>query len=389
MNTLGPADIRHSNALACVEAFRAVDEPLTITDIATRTGLSHPTIDSVIAGFMARGLVGEAPAAEAVSSGGRPARRFSLEATSALIAAIDAGPRNVRVLIADLRGRIVSRATTVVEGAPSAQERLEIVSAVTAEALALSGSPAENLQAACVAVSGIVGDEGRLINSFALPDWNGVGIAEFIADRFGCATVLENDIKLAAYAEHHMGAAQDVDNILFIQIGNRISLSQTFDGQIFQGAHRSAGEVSSLRGMRWTTTSVKGQLTWRGGDTAEQVLARAAAGEADALHEVQEFVREISPVLTTVSLVVDPARIVIGGGLSRAGDVVVDMLRDEIHRLIVLAHKPDVTASPLGSIGTACGALALAFQFGSEALFGIDRVPVPAIILDRETVELA
>lgn len=389
MNTLGPADIRHANALACINAFRAVDDPLSISDIATRTGLSRPTIESVISGFEVRGLITEVAAAEAASSGGRPARRYALESTSALVAGIDAGPRNVRVLIADLRGRVVARATTVVEGAPTSDERLALVSAVTAEALQHSGIRDANLQAACVAVSGIVGESGRLINSFAVPEWNGVAIAEHIAAGFDCATVLENDIKLAAYAEHHMGAAQDVDNILFIQIGNRISLSQTFDGQIFHGAHRSAGEVSSLRGMHWTKTSVKGQLTWRSGETAEQVFASASAGDPSALSEVTAFIQEIAPLLTTVSLVVDPARIVIGGGLSRAGALFVDMLRSEIHRLIVLAHKPDVTASPLGSIGTATGALALAFQTGSESLFGIGDVAVPAIVLDRETREVA
>lgn len=389
MNTLGPANIRHANALACIDVFRAVDEPLSISDIAARTGLSRPTIESVISGFELRGLVTEVEAAEAASSGGRPARRYALEATSALVAGIDAGPRNVRVLIADLRGHIIARATKVIAGAPASDERLDIVSAVTAEALERSGVPAANLQAACIAVSGIVGESGRLIDSFAVPEWNGVSIAEHIAAGFDCAAVLENDIKLAAYAEHHMGAAQDVDNILFIQIGNRISLSQTFDGQIFQGAHRSAGEVSSLRGMHWTKTSVKGQLTWRSGQTAEQVFASAATGDATALDEVTAFIQEIAPLLTTVSLVVDPARIVVGGGLSRAGDLFVDMLREEMHRLIVLANKPEVTASPLGSIGTASGALALAFQFGSESLFGIADVTVPTFVLDRETTEIA
>ncbi|MDQ0643599.1 ROK family transcriptional regulator [Microbacterium murale] len=389
MNTLGPANIRHANALACIDAFRSVEEPLSISDIAARTGLSRPTIESVISGFEARGLVAEAAAAEAASSGGRPARRYALESTSSVVAGIDAGPRNVRVLIADLRGRIIARATKVIDGAPTSDERLAIVTAVTADALQRSGVSAANLQAACIAVSGIVGESGRLINSFAVPEWNGVAIAEHIADSYDCVAVLENDIKLAAYAEHNMGAAHDVDNILFIQIGNRISLSQTFDRQIFHGAHRSAGEVSSLRGMHWTKTSIKGQLTWRSGETAEQVFARASAGDETALSEVVAFIREIAPLLTTVSLVVDPARIVVGGGLSRAGDLFVDMLREEIHRLIVLADKPDVTASPLGSIGAATGALALAFQFGSESLFGIADVAVPAIVLDRETREIA
>lgn len=388
MNQLGPADIRRSNALACLSALRATEEPVTISDLVGVTALSRPTVEAVIASFEQRGTVVAASASAGSSAGGRPARRYALDEMSALVAGIDAGPRNIRVLISDLRGRVVSRADATAPETLDGAERIDLVMDTVHKALDASGAESGRLQASCTAVSGIVGEDGRLIDSFAVPEWNGVAIAEQVAERFGCEAMLENDIKLAAYAEHHMGAARGIDEILFIQIGNRISLSQTFGGQIFQGAHRSAGEVGSLRGMRWTRTSVKGNLTWRTGSSGEQVFASASAGDADALQEVREFITEIAPLLSTVALVVDPARIVIGGGLSRAGELV-EMLRDEIHRLIILSAQPEVVASPLGSIGTAAGALALAFQRGSERLFGIPDAPVPAIALSADEQAIA
>lgn len=380
MNALGPADIRHANALACIAALRASEDAVTITDIAAATGLSRPTIDAVLATMETRGTV-TARAPETVGTGGRPARRYTLDATSALVAGIDAGPHNVRVLLADLRGRVVARAERAVPEEPSAQERLEFVSSVVTEALTASGIAPDRLRGAGVAVSGILSADGRLLDSIAVPEWNGLAIAERIGTRFGCAALLENDIKLAAFAEHHAGAARDVDDILFIQIGNRISLSQTAQRQIFQGAHRSAGEVGSLRGMRWASNSVKGQLTWQTAATAEEVFARAVNGDRAALDEVRTFTREIAPLLSTVTLVVDPARIVVGGGLTRSGDLFVDMLRDEIHHLIVLDQKPEVVASPLASSATAVGALALGFQTWSTELFGVSDVPVPEMTL--------
>lgn len=388
MNQLGPADIRRSNALACLSALRATEEPVTISDLVAVTALSRPTVDAVIASFEQRGTVVAASASAGTSAGGRPARRYALDEMSALVAGIDAGPRNIRVLISDLRGRVVSRADATAPETLDGAERVDLVMDTVHKALDASGAEPGRLQASCTAVSGIVGEDGRLVDSFAVPEWNGVAIAEQVAERFGCESMLENDIKLAAYAEHHMGAARGIDEILFIQIGNRISLSQTFGGQIFQGAHRSAGEVGSLRGMRWTRTSVKGNLTWRTGASGEQVFASASAGDADALEEVREFITEIAPLLSTVALVVDPARIVIGGGLSRAGDLV-EMLRDEIRRLIILPAQPEVVASDLGSIGTAAGALALAFQRGSERLFGIPDAPVPAITLPADEQAIA
>jgi predicted NBD/HSP70 family sugar kinase len=235
------------------------------------------------------------------------------------------------------------------------------------------------LRAACVAVSGILAADGRIADSFAVPEWNGAPVAEEFESLLGCGVTLENDIKLSALAEHHMGAAQDVDDIVFVQIGNRISIALTLDRTIFQGRHRSAGEVGSLRGMRWASNSVRGELTWRTGASAEEVLGRAERGDAEALAEVRTFIEEIAPLLTTVTLVADPDRIIIGGGLSRAGGLFVDMLRERIHHLIVLDVDHEVMASSLGSIGAACGALALAFQTGSADLFGYPGVSVPPI----------
>lgn len=380
MIALGPADIRHANALACIGVLSASDDALTIADIAAATGLSRPTVDAVLSTMEQDGLVA-ARGTQTLGTGGRPARRFALDATSALVAGIDAGPRNVRVLLADLRGRVIGRAERAVPERPSAQERLDFIADVVAEALASSGFGPDRLRAACVGVSGILSADGKLLDSIAVPEWNGYDIAGSIGARFGCAALLENDIKLAALAEHHAGAARDVDDILFIQIGNRISLGQTAQRQIFQGAHRSAGEVGSLRGMRWASNSVKGQLTWQTAATAEEVFALAIAGDDIALAEVRAFTREIAPLLATVSLVVDPARIVVGGGLTRAGDLFIDMLRDEIHHLIVLQHKPEVVASPLASSATAVGALALGFQSWSSELFGVAGVPVPELAL--------
>lgn len=379
MNPVGPADIRRANAITGLQALRDAGAALSISEICQRTQLSRPTVDAVIGDFEARGVIIAAPTDESGAAGGRPARRYVINPSNALVAGIDAGPRNIRVLLADLQGNVVSRTQSAITGEPNAHERLKFVGDTVQRALEESGVPADRLRGACVAVSGIISADGILADSIAVPEWAGADIAGAIADRFGCDTLLENDIKLAAFAEHHMGAAQDVDSILYTQIGNRVSLAMTFDGQIFQGARRSSGEVGSLRGMRWASNAVKGQLTWTSGASAEEVFARALAGDKDALAEVRVFTAEIAPLITTASLVLDPALVVVGGGLSQAGDLLVSLLRDEIHRLIVLDAKPDVAASPLGSIGTALGALALAFQTWSEPLFGIVGVPVPAI----------
>lgn len=377
MTSLSPADIRHVNALSCVHVLRSAPGALSISDVAARTGLSRPTVEAVVVDLESRGLLTEAPATPAPSSGGRPARHYSFDADSSIVAGIDAGPNNIRVILANLRGTLVGRYDRQISGPLSGAERVDAVISAVHEALTRSELTSDKLQAACVGVSGIVSDDGAISQSFVVPEWNGVGVASQVSEAFGAHVFLENDIKLAGFAEHHLGAAELAENIIYLQIGNRISMSLMIGRNIHQGAHRSSGEIGSQRGMRWTSTAVHGQLMWSSAPTAEQVFANARKGDAAAIAEIQRFVAEIAPHVTMVALALDPDLIVVGGGLSRSSDYFVDLLRTEIHRLVMLEGKPSVAGSTLGSDGTLFGALALAFQNSSQTLFGIEGVPVP------------
>lgn len=377
MTTLSPADIRHVNALSCVHVLRSAPGALSISDVAARTGLSRPTVEAVVVDLESRGLLTEAPATPTPSSGGRPARHYRFDADSSIVAGIDAGPNNIRVILANLRGTLIGRYDRQISGPLTGAERVDAVISAVREALTRSELTPDKLQAACVGVSGIVSDDGAISQSFVVPEWNGVGVARQVSEAFGAHVFLENDIKLAGFAEHHLGAAELAENIIYLQIGNRISMSLMIGGNIHQGAHRSSGEIGSQRGMRWTSTAVHGQLMWSSAPTAEQVFANARAGDAAAIAEIQRFVAEVAPHVTMVALAVDPDLIVIGGGLSRSSDYFVDLLRTEIHRLVMLEGKPSVAGSTLGSDGTLFGALALAFQNSSQTLFGIEGVPVP------------
>src|SRR5699024_9146146 len=142
-----------------------------------------------------------------------------------------------------------------------------------------------------------------------------------------------NDIKLAALAEHHLG--DDAESILFVQLGHRISVASILGGTILQGAHRLAGELGSQRGMRWTDASTRGRLQWSTGEEARPLLERAAQGEVAAQREIEEFCAQIAPRLATVLLTLDPERVVVGGGLSRAGETLLEPLRRALGDLLM------------------------------------------------------
>lgn len=374
------ADIRQANAVNCIQTWRSSAEPLTIAELAQRTGLSRPTVDAVLSTLEQDGIVSELPADASGSQGGRPARRFRFEALSAVVAGIEAAPLGVTVLLADLRGRVIARTSLPTGRELPAGQRLAVVIDAVRQALAIAGLPLNRLKAACVGVSGVIGHDGKISRSYFVPEWNNADISTRLSVELGCTVFLENDIKLAAYAEHHHGASQLASSSVYFQIDRHIAFATTLNGKIHQGAHKSAGELASLRGMRWTTNTVQGEVVWKSARSLDELVELANGGNEAALLEFRTFTSEIATRVVTVSLIVDPDLIVIGGGFA-TNETFMNGLRAEIDRLTLLDAKPGVLASTLHGEGTLIGALALSFQECSTDLYGTAGLPVPELTI--------
>ena len=86
---------------------------------------------------------------------------------------------------------------------------------------------------------------------------------------------------------------------------------------------------------------------------------------------------QIAPRLATVLLTLDPERVVVGGGLSRAGATLLDPLRRALGGLLHDGARPRSGWRRLTTDGVLVGALGLAFAHGSMQLFGVPEVPAP------------
>lgn len=375
--------VRQSNARGCLLALRDSPAPLTVAEVAARTGLSRPTADAVLQGLVLAGPVALAPPVETTVRG-RPARRFGFDPSAATVAAVDIGSRTIHCLLADAGGAITVRQSAPVDPAGGASRLDTVVDLLHASGEELDRrrrreddhAPVDRpyrVAAVGVAVPGILTGDGRVTQSLAIPDLVGVDIRAELGARLGCPVIVENDIKLAAYAEHHLGPP--ASTMTYLDFGHRISVALIVEGKILQGSHRLAGELGSQRGMRWTRSSRRGRLRWSTGDTAEQLFIRAAAGEREAIREIDRFCAEVAPRIAAVLLTIDPDLVVVGGGLARAGSTLLDPLRENVHQLLITAEKPDLVAARLTSEGAAIGALGYAFEEHSTAVFGVSAVP--------------
>ena len=360
---------RSANQVACLRFLADADEARTVGAISEGTGLSRPTVHAVLDDLLETGLV-EA-ASPATAGPGRPARAFRFARETGLVAGVDLGPRGARAIICDLSGRRMGYA----ELAP---ERKADLSLIPRALEAAAGSiDLGRLRAVGVGLPGVVEADGRLRASLAMPDMVGLPVAELLAKELGQPIVVDNDIKLAALAEQRGGAGRGYSDVVYLQIGHRLSVSIVLNGVIRQGRHRLAGELGAQRGMRWTRNAQRGQLVWSVRPTSAEVLSAAAAGDVDAQAEVEDFCAQIAGRIATVLLVVDPEVVVVRGGALQDSGALLRPLAAAVEQELVFPERPPFVASALGREAVVLGAVGNAFDRCSSGIYGVHDYPSP------------
>ncbi|MFD7296417.1 ROK family protein [Streptomyces sp. NPDC059897] len=374
---------RAANQVACLGVLAEADEACTIGVISEATGLSRPTVRAVLDDLVELGMVESVSAASA--GPGRPARAFRFVREGGLVAGVDLGPRGARAVICDLSGRRVGYAEAApdehgVEGAEQHVGRHADLALISRALDAAAGSSLDlgQLRAVGIALPGVVEADGRLRASLAMPDLAGLPVAELLAKDLGQKpVVVDNDIKLAGLAEQRAGAGRGYSDVVYLQIGHRLSVSIVLDGSIRQGSHRLAGELGAQRGMRWTRNARRGQLVWSSRRTSAQVLSAAAAGDAEAQAEVEDFCAQIAERVATVLLVVDPEVVVVRGGAAKDVGALLRPLEAAIERELVSPERPSFVASGLGREAVVLGAVGNAFDRCGSEIYGVHGYPSP------------
>ncbi|GAA1564946.1 ROK family transcriptional regulator [Kribbella hippodromi] len=362
---------RSANQVACLRALADADTARTVGALSADTGLSRPTVHAVLDDLVDLGLVESTN--PAIAGPGRPAKAFRFAREAGLVAGVDLGPRGARAVICDLAGQRVGYTELAGEGAVD----LALIQRTLSAAADESSLDPKRIRAVGVGLPGVVEADGSLRVSLALPDLVGVPVAEVLSAELDRPVAVDNDIKLAALAEQRGGAGRGYSDVVYLQIGHRLSVSIVLNGVIRQGRHRLAGELGAQRGMRWTRNAQRGQLVWSSQPTGAAVLKAAAAGDADAQAEIDDFCDQIAGRVTAVLLVVDPEIVVVRCGPTQYSDALLRPLAAAVRQQLIFPEHPPFVASALGREAVVLGAVGTAFDRYSSGIYGVHDYPSP------------
>ncbi|MGW2377225.1 MULTISPECIES: ROK family protein [Kitasatospora] len=221
--------------------------------------------------------------------------------------------------------------------------------------------------AAGIAVPGIVDEAAGTAILAANLGWRRLPVRDWLAEELGLPVALGHDVRAGGLAEARVGAGRGSRDFLFVPVGTGIAAALMSDGQAVTGSHVRAGELGHLvvrpggrpcpcggRGCLETVASAAAvarrytAATGEGGVTAKDVGERAAAGDQAALTVWNEAIEALADALAAAVTLLDPERIVIGGGLARAGDPYFTPLRAALAERLTFQTVPRIVPAELG-----------------------------------------
>ncbi len=227
--------------------------------------------------------------------------------------------------------------------------------------------------------------------------WRDEPLRAHLETELDLPVIIENDANAAAWGEFRFGAGEDVDSLLMLTIGTGVGGGIVLDGELGRGGFGMGGEVGHLtmvpdgvpcgcgnlgclesygsgsalvrmtREHAADDPAAAAVLARAGGDaekiTGPMVTTAAAEGDAFALARLAELGDWIGRGVASLTAVLDPNVVVIGGGVSEAGDLLLEPIRDSFARHVTgRGHRPlaEVRGARLGNAGGIVGVADLA-----------------------------
>lgn len=384
----GTGLVRVLNEQAVVETILHAGE-ISRPGIARETGLSLPTVTSLVDSLESIGLVKEQRVA--YGSVGRPAALYALDPQAGYVFAINLGPGQIRAGITDLFGEIAVQRVEATERT-SAESIINQLARLYNTLLTESGFDDGAAGVACLGVPGVWNPETDRIGAAPnLPMLTDIPLQASIQAALGLPLTIENDVNLAAIAEYWKGNARGHDTFVSFFISTGIGLGIVIDGEIYHGNNGAAGEIGLLpigadpfdpalrpHGPFENSASepsfyatLRAALADGAASTLtaeadiDRIIAAAEAGDALAVTILDDEARKVAVGVATVVAVLDPSLVILGGEVGAHTELAraVYQYADQL-----IPWMPPMEISALGENATFYGAIALGLPAARSAI---------------------
>lgn len=304
---------------------------------------------------------------------------------------VDLGGTNIKIAVVDRGGNVIYSDSTPTEAHKGYGHTIHNIINAIKGILSKNNLDISQIGGIGFGCPGMV-DPIRGIVKFLpnIPGWIDIELADIIQKELGLKAAVDNDVRCAALGEYHFGAGKEYNNMVCLTIGTGIGSGIIIDGKLLRGANHSAGEIGHMilkdyggpicgcgnTGCLETLASgptivemaekyimggksAKFRELAGDGEITPEIVARAASFGDEVAKRIFKITGYwVGIAVANVANLLNPEIVIIGGGVTNAGDLLMDPIRDTVNdrALKTATQKLIITTAELGNSAGVIGA---------------------------------
>jgi glucokinase len=375
---------------------------MTRHELRLNVDLAKSTVKDITDDLIRDGLVDEVGTAGPRRRQGRPPRFLKISTERGHLIAVDIGAEKVIVRVTALSGdTIAQREHHFGTASPGRAEVFRTLRELTDQARLTART--DSVLAVAIGTPGVVSPhDGSVTLAPQIDGWNGLRLDQEVATMMSVPrelVVVERQADLAAVAEWRDGAAKGAASVHYVHLGVGLGSAILLDGRLYRGRGGAAGEIgylphnfdeeippdSGMGSWEWAAgglafarhgrAAAKGKQgrmlrELAGGDPdavdARVVFAADAAGDPAAAEIVDRLTERLAIGIASGICVLAPDRVILAGGISRAGERLLHALERSLRGLVPV--MPELRVSRFGDEGVVTGAVFRAAQHALDMI---------------------
>lgn len=306
---------------------------------------------------------------------------------------IDVGGTNVKIALVDKSGKIIYSNSVPTYAKMGYEYTVNNIKQAIKDLMKETNTTAKDIDGIGFDFPGQVDYKTGVVKLAPnIPGWVNVPIAQMIEEEFHIPTRIDNDVRCAALGEMKFGAGQGCENFVCITVGTGIGSGLVVNGQLVRGASNAAGEIGHIKlqmkdglicGCGDTgcleayasgpsivamaqdyikgdkSTKFREMAAAEGGEITPYMVAKAAEAGDPVAKRIFAIVGEYIGIgLTSVINLLNPEKVIIGGGVAEAGDLLLDPIRKTIKEraMVVAGSTVEIVPAQLGNSAGVIGA---------------------------------
>lgn len=306
---------------------------------------------------------------------------------------IDVGGTNVKIALVDKSGKIIYSNSVPTYAKMGYEYTVNNIKQAIKDLMKETNTTAKDIDGIGFDFPGQVDYKTGVVKLAPnIPGWVNVPIAQMIEEEFHIPTRIDNDVRCAALGEMKFGAGQGCENFVCITVGTGIGSGLVINGQLVRGASNAAGEIGHIKlqmkdglicGCGDTgcleayasgpsivamaqdyikggkSTKFREMAAAEGGEITPYMVAKAAEAGDPVAKRIFAIVGEYIGIgLTSVINLLNPEKVIIGGGVAEAGDLLLEPIRKTIKEraMVVAGSAVEIVPAQLGNSAGVIGA---------------------------------